>query len=101
MIIIIILTILVLLLILGAFRIDDREFGYLLCMAGTLIFGTSLLVVLMCYICSGKESEYIKKRYGLEYSQEEMFWNGVLVKSELKSKGIYLDSNQRMEINLK
>jgi len=59
-----------------------------------------LLIVIFSYILAGKRSEFLKTRYNIEYTQEDIFWNGSIIDSELKVKGIILDTNQKLNISL-
>ena len=62
--------------------------------------GIVLLLVTIGYIHAGKKADYLKRKYNIEYSQEDIFWNERLVDNDLRLKGIIIDGSQKLEVDL-
>ncbi len=66
----------------------------------SVLSGIALLIVTIIYIHAGKKAEYLKRNYDIEYSRDDIFWNESLIDNELRTKGIIVDTNQKLNIDL-
>lgn len=62
--------------------------------------GGALLVVTIYYIHAVKKADYLKRKYNIEYSREDIFWNESLVDYDLRAKGIIIDGSQKFNVDL-
>ena len=60
----------------------------------------SLAAVMFAIRSSEKRADYLNKTYGLHYTADDIYWNGSLITAELRVKGIILDKNQTVNLNL-
>lgn len=68
---------------------------------GAFISLLIITVICVCYISSNKEAKYMNKKFGTNYTTEEVFWNGNLIKSELKIDDKIIDNSSKIKVEVK
>ena len=75
----------------------DDAIGAIMIIIGLL----TLVLSTIGYIGSSQKAKYLNKKYGTNYTTQEIFWNGSLVKSELRLDDRVIDNNQKIRMEIK